>query len=149
MAYMASLVYKDKGTEHLNVVVKDTNLGFHGIIPYRGTVSDRIGTTIAVYCGERDLRKSGEKLPAPLDMYNDCPYMHYGALLNCLAYMSPESPQEMIVVLNETNELFRIQYKPFIAEQFLNALSPIKKEEVIRKRKGKMARIDPNQKALF
>lgn len=146
---MVEVGYRDRGVEHLNIVVQDAELGLQGTIPFRGIVDSRVGVAIAVYTAERSMHKTGEKLPAPLDAYNDCPYMHYGVLLNCLAHMSASKPQDMIIVMNETHDLIKIQYRPHIAELFLGYMAPLKKDEEAKKRKGKHVKIDPNQKALF
>ncbi len=144
--------YGVKGIGHLNVVVSNENLGFTGVIPIIGEFGFKNeGTTIAYYTAEENLTSEGPKLPHPFENYNDSPKVHYGLLLNCLAYMHGGRVQRLALVQMKDHAITSMMIKPAIAEYFLSNLSQIKKkkEVVILKGKAKKKYVDPNQVGMF
>ena len=113
--------YLVRGVGHLNVVAHNAALDIEGVISFIGTVDQRIGTQIAHYTAEKEIwgkDGKGTRLPEPFHHFADCPYIHYGVLLNCLAYLRGGVKKLSLVVM-ETNEVMTMMIKPAIAELFL------------------------------
>jgi hypothetical protein len=106
-----------KGQAYTNIELWSEEFGLGGVANHFH--EDKDGVVIIQYAMCKQIRTSGDPLPAPFQLLQNCEHHYYGLLLSCLGVLSGK-PVKRVMLRDCYNgrDIF-IKYNPTFAKKFL------------------------------